>query len=146
MNASHLVQRHLPLLKVRRLLVLDKLAQQQFAADLLLIRQPGNVHRAQPHQQLLLALQPLVIGLYRVVRDLVVVPLIPQRRSKLGIVPQPVFPVVFENRVQLFAVAFNLASRGRSSLRARRSGNTQHNHKQSQQGKTQNSQWRRTSG
>ena len=79
MDAAHLVHGHLPLLELRGLLVLGELAQQQFAADLFLVREAGGVDGGQAHQEVLFAGQPLVVGLHRVVGDLVVVALVAQR-------------------------------------------------------------------
>ena len=75
-DAAHLVNRQLPLLELRRLFVFGKLAQQQVAADFLLVGEAGRVNGRQAQQVVQLLGQPLVLGLYRVVGDAIVVALV----------------------------------------------------------------------
>ncbi len=55
MDAAHLVDGHLPLLELGGLLVFGRMAQQQVAADLLLVGQSGGIDGGQAHQEVLLA-------------------------------------------------------------------------------------------
>ena len=107
LEAVELVHRHLPLFELRALLVVDQRAQHQLRRQLLLLRQPRGVDRAQPLDVTHPTLQRSVHLLGRVVRELIVIPLVPQLRGKLRIVLQPVLPYIREQLIQLFAAIRN---------------------------------------
>ena len=104
LDAGALGDGHLPLLEVCGLLAFGEEAQQQFAAGFFPIGQSGGIDGCEAHQEGLLALQFCVDGSHGVVVDLVVVALVADGGGKLGIVLEAIFPVVFEDCVEGFAV------------------------------------------
>jgi hypothetical protein len=82
-DAAHLVDWHLPLLELAASWSSVNLAEEQLAADLLLVSEPGGVDGGEAHEEVLLAGQAVVVGLYGVVGDLVVVALVAEAGGKL---------------------------------------------------------------
>jgi hypothetical protein len=115
LNAAHLVQRHLPLLEPNRLLIVGKLAQQQIAADLLLVGEPGRVNARQSHQVSLFAGQPFVMGLHGVVGDAVVEALVAQRGGKLRRALQARLPILLKEGIESLAVGLHRGSLSRNA-------------------------------
>src|SRR5258708_21762168 len=110
-EAAELVHRHLPLLELRPLLVVDQRAQHQLRRQPLLVRQPRRVDLAQPLNEPTPARQRRIHLLRRVVRELIVIPLVAKEGGKLRRVLQPVLPYL---REQLRQVLASLSHRSRS--------------------------------
>src|SRR5579863_9317351 len=106
-DAIHLVYRHLPLLEFVRLLVLCETANQQLARNLLLISQASRIDSGKAKQPALLARQPVVVCLYRVVAELVVVSLVANDGSKLRTVLEARLPIFAEERIKRLAPFFD---------------------------------------
>ncbi len=81
-DAAHLVDRHLPLLELRGLLVDLEAANQQILAGLLLVGESGGIDGRQAQQEVLLPRQFVVHRLHGVVADLVVVALVADERRR----------------------------------------------------------------
>ena len=95
-----LVDRHLPRLEARLLLLIDQPSNQQVFAQILLFGQTGGVDRSQPVQKGAIALEMSVVAGNRVVAELVVITLVAQCGGELRRVLQLLLPVVGEDGVQ----------------------------------------------
>ncbi len=119
-DARPLVDRHLPLFKLRALFVQLETANQQFLACLLVVCKSCWIDRRQPQQQLLLLGQPFVYRAHTIIGDLVVVPLVANLRGILGIAFQPVLPVLVEQIAQSLAPLLERLRRRSRRRRKRR--------------------------
>ena len=111
-DATHLVDGHLPLLELGAFLGVSEIAHQQFAAGLFLVREAGGVDGCEFEEKILLGREPLVDGLHGVVGDLVVVAVVADVGSELRESFEAGFPVVVKEVVEGFAAIFE-GRRGR---------------------------------
>ena len=95
-DAAHLVNGHLPRFELGGLLVVGEAADEEFAADLVLVREPGGIDGSELQQEFLLSRKPFVDRLYGVVRDLVVVSLVADVGGELGLPLKIFFPIIVE--------------------------------------------------
>ena len=102
-EAVELVDRHLPLFELRRLLVVDQRAHHQLGRELLLIRQAGRVDHAEPLDVSAPARQRGIDRLHGVVGQLIVVALVAEIGGVLRRVLQLVLPDLVKQRVQRLA-------------------------------------------
>ncbi len=80
-------------------MVLDQLAYQQVFAQLLLGRHAGRIYLSQSTEKASFTGERFVIGLYGVVPQLIVVPVVADGRGKLRLVLELIFPIVGEDGV-----------------------------------------------
>ena len=120
LDAAQLGYGHLPLLELHGFLIIGKPAQQQIPAGFLLLGEAVGIDGGKLEHEVDLAGQPVVDGLHGVVGDLVVVALVAQGRSELGIMLEAVFPVVLKEGVEGLAAVFHRGGRsgeGQGELR-----------------------------
>ena len=115
-DAAHLVNGHLPLFELRGLLVRRRICASAVLAGLLLVGETGGVDGRETQQEILFARQLVVHRRDGVVAGLVVVALVADDGGELGIVLEPVLPVVVEKIVEGFAAVFKRELRRRLRL------------------------------
>ena len=135
LQAVELVHRHLPRLEPRFLLFFDQLAHHEFFAQIFLVGHPSRVYLAQAIEKGSAARERVVVRRDGIVRELIRIALVADRRCEFRGVLEIVFPNIAEDGVQRLPASFErvihpVLCGGRDGLRDSNGGGEKEEKKQ----------------